>query len=100
MASVDTFKRLFEGASLKAEDLFLLESFQIGYLPGWAPERELAAVLWARPAISRYLIKRCPAIEDYVQRVMAEHSSIEDLQELAVCEDTLVWTIADLLVYN
>jgi hypothetical protein len=31
--------------------LFLLESFQISYFPGWVPEREFAAVLWAYPAL-------------------------------------------------
>ena len=34
------FKRLFKGVELKVEDLFLLESFQVAYLPGYVSERE------------------------------------------------------------
>jgi len=46
---------LFKGVSLEVEDLYLLEAFQIGYFPGWVPERELAVVLWAYPSIKRFL---------------------------------------------
>ena len=38
-------RKLFAGVDLDIEDLYLLESFQITYLPGWVPERELAVVL-------------------------------------------------------
>jgi hypothetical protein len=30
---------VFASATLEADDLFLLESYQIAYLPGWVPER-------------------------------------------------------------
>jgi len=100
MANSDCFKRFFKGASLEAEDLYLLEAFQIAYLPGWAPERELAAVLWDQPALGRYLIKRCPSIKEYVDRVLAQFGPAANPAELASLGDKLVWTIADLLVYN
>ena len=91
---------MFRGASLEAEDLHLLESFQIGYLPGWVPERELAAVLWAHPGIKRFLAKKCPPVVDFLNRITAQYGPSADEQELEACADTVVWTIADLLVYN
>ena len=91
---------LFAGATLEVEDLYLLEAFQIGYLPGWVPERECAAVLWAYPSIQRFMVKRCPSIRDFVQQVMESFGPAKDEQELMACEQKLVWTIADLLVYN
>ena len=100
MTAADTFRRMFQGASLEVEDLFLLESFQIGYWPGWVPERELAAVLWADPALRRFLLKKHPPIAGLVERVLAQFGPAADEQELAAFGDELVWTIADLLVYN
>ena len=100
MTSVETFRRMFRGVCLEAEDLHLLESFQIGYLPGWVPEREFAAVLWAHPSIKRFLVAKCPSIQVFVERVVTAHGPAPDQRELARCAEELVWTIADLLVYN
>ena len=69
MSCVDGFRSLFEGVSLEADDLLLLESFQISYLPGWVPERELAAVLWAHPYIQRFLVRKHPPIAAFIDRV-------------------------------
>lgn len=96
----DRLKRLFAEASLDIEDLFLLESFQIGYLPGWIPEREFAAVLLAYPPIKRFLLARCPAITSFIEGVLAQHSGASSPDDLEDCTDKVVWTIADLLVYN
>ena len=100
MSTFTAFKRMFKGVSLDVEDLYLLESFQIGYLPGWAPEREFAALLWAYPSIKRFLLAKNPALADYVARILAQFEPVGNPQELAACADTLLWTIADLLVYN
>ncbi|UCB44103.1 MAG: hypothetical protein JSV77_05585 [Dehalococcoidales bacterium] len=67
MASADTFKLMFKGVSLDAEDLLLLESFQISYLPGWVPEQEFAALLIAHPDIKRFLVNKCPTIAYFVE---------------------------------
>jgi hypothetical protein len=72
MAVADTFRRMFEGVSLEIEDLYVLEPFQISYLPGWVPERAFAAVLWAYPAIRHFLVKRHPPIAEFVERVMGQ----------------------------
>lgn len=100
MASAKFFKTFFRDATLEIEDLFLLESFQIEYLPGWVPDLELARVLWAYPAIKRFLLKKCPEISGFVERVTSQYGEVGSPDELALFEDTLVWTIADLLVYN
>jgi ubiquinone/menaquinone biosynthesis C-methylase UbiE len=100
MASVEVFKKFFEGASLEAEDIFLLEKFQIEYWPGWVPERELSAILWEYPGIKHFLMRKCPEISTFLDKSTAEFGPAKDPAELACCEETLVWTIADLLVYN
>ena len=100
MAPVSTFRRMFPGVALTVEDLLLLEPFQIAYFPGWVPERELAAVLWAHPMLRRFLVVRCPDVAGLLQSAMAQYGPAQDDQELARCGDALVWTIADLLVYN
>ena len=96
----ELFKSMFVGAVLAADDLLLLEAFQIGYLPGWVPEPELGTVLQARPYIHRFLESRRPDLVPFLQRVRdAGTSGVADA-ELARCEDLVVWTIADLVVYS
>jgi ubiquinone/menaquinone biosynthesis C-methylase UbiE len=97
---LNLFKRTFKGVTLKVEDLYLLESFQIGYLAGYVAERDLAAVLWAYPPIKIFLEKKFPQISDFVARIMTKYGPAVNELELAECSDRLVWTIADLLVYN
>lgn len=93
-------RRVFEGVDLHVEDLYLLEPFQIEYFPGWVPQRELASVLWAHPAIDRFLRTRAPAIAMFLDATKARHSSPADRSDLTQSEDTVIWTIADLIVYN
>jgi len=100
MTAVSTFRRMFPGVTLTVEDLLLLEPFQIAYFPGWVPERELAAVLWAHPTIRHFLVARCPDVAGLVKSALAQYRPAKDDQELARCSHTLLWTIADLLVYN
>jgi ubiquinone/menaquinone biosynthesis C-methylase UbiE len=94
------FKKIFKGNTFRVEDLYLLESFQISYLPGYLPEREFAAVLWAYPPIKTFLEKKCPDIVSFIEHVIAAHGPAKDQQQLGEYCDTVVWTIADLLVYN
>lgn len=91
---------MFRDATLEIDDLFLLESFQIALLPGWVPERELGVVLVARPEIARFFVARCPEVAGFVESVTAEHPGATDPEQVAACGDEVVWTIADLLVYN
>ena len=100
MTRADSFRRMFGGVSLDVEDLLLLEAFQISYLPGWVPEREFAAVLHAYPDIATCLRKRQPKSGSFMARVLTDYPPASDHQALASCADEVVWTIADLLVYN
>lgn len=95
-----SLRHFFRGVTLEVEDLFLLEAFQIAYLPGWAPERDFAAVLWAYPAIQRFLAHKHPPVASYLEGILAQHEPVGSDEELAGCADNVVWTIADLLVYN
>lgn len=94
------FKSLFKDAAFRIEDLYLLEPFQIGYLPGYVPEREFAAILWAYPPIKTFLETKQPGITGFIEHVMAENGPAESELELAGCGDIIVWTIADLIIYN
>ncbi len=100
MDAVDTLKEMFKKITFEVEDLFLLEGFQIGYLPNRLPEQELAAVLWAYPVIKRFLVKKHPPIADFIERIMAQFGPVTDPQALVEFGDRVVWSIADLLIYN
>jgi len=100
MSTVDIFKKFFKGATLEINDIFLLETFQITYWPGWVPERELAAVVWEYPTIKQFLLKKHPSISNLIEDACRKFGPAANPEELAIFEDTLVWTIADLLVYN
>ncbi len=93
-------RKLFAGADLCIEDLYLLEPFQIEYLPGWLPERDLACVLWAHPPIDRFLRVRCPSVSQFLDTTKAHHPPSSDRTAVAQAEEAVVWTIADLIVYN
>ena len=93
-------KKLFANVDLEIEDLYLLESFQIGYLPGWIPEREFALVLWAHPSIDRFLRIKCPEVARFLDASKARYVRSEDPRDIARAEDVVIWTIADLIVYN
>ncbi len=93
------FKKMFPEVILELDDLYLLEWFQISYLPGWVPEQAFAAVLQANPGIKRYFVTRYPPIATYIDQILTQQPDYSD-QQLADYIDRVLWTIADLLVYN
>ncbi|VGO14924.1 hypothetical protein PDESU_03494 [Pontiella desulfatans] len=100
MDLIQHFRNMFPGVELEIDDLLLLEAFQIAYLPGWVPEQEFATVLQARPEIRRYLEMRCPSISGFLASASENHQNIHGKQQLEQAEERVVWTIADMLVYN
>ncbi len=100
MASVELFKEIFRGVVLEIEDLYLLEPFQITYLPGWIPGREFASVLENRPEIATFLMKKCPEIKPFLEKIKKEYAAEPDKPAFSESADKVVWTIADLLVYS
>ena len=99
MGCADHCRKLFRGARLDVEDLFLLEPYQIAYLRERAPQRELAAALHANPAIETFLVSKCPEAAEWLGGVTAGFGPAKDEDELAGFIDSLVWEIADMIVY-
>jgi len=95
----DALRETFPDLNPGVEDLFLLEAHQIADLPERAPPRELAAVLHAHPAVGRFLIRRHPAIEEYLTQLLAEHGPAGGT-DLAACEQALARELADWIVYQ
>lgn len=100
MSNGNKAMREFSDVSLGVEDLLLLEGFQISYLPGWVPERELAAVLWAHPTIRRFMVRKYPPAAPFIDRIVAQHGPADTEQELRDCSDAVVGTLVFELIYN
>jgi len=100
LSRANFFKEFFKNADLELEDLLLLESFQLSYLPGWVPEDAFSTVLFQHPAIRRFMVKKCPEIGDFISKVIEEGEPASCTERILEAEDELIWTIADLLVYN
>lgn len=93
-------KKLFDNIHLSPEDLLLLESFQINYLPERVPQKEFAAVLRAYPFIQEFLVSKNASIENFIKTILKENIAINDKRVIDDCSDELIWEIADLIVYN
>ncbi|RAO99559.1 hypothetical protein PW5551_03540 [Petrotoga sp. 9PW.55.5.1] len=91
---------MFTTEKLELKDFYLLEEFQIAYLPGWIPEREFAVALWANPSIEDFLKRKCPVITDFINRIKKENEPIKDNNELAICIKKVLQTCSDILIYN
>lgn len=92
-------RELFQGVDLGVEDFYLLESFQIAYLPDRVPQREFAAVLRANDSIKRFLITKHPPLAGFIEDVLARYGPAANQQELDAYSDRLVWEIADQFIY-
>lgn len=93
-------KELFKGITLKAEDLLLLEAFQVKYLPDRVPQKEFAALLRAYPVVHRFLISRYPPIEPFVAKILKENKQEGNKDTIDYYCREVLWEIADLIVYN
>jgi len=91
---------LFPQISLSWEDLFLLETFQIKYLPDRIAVKEFATLLHTFPVVYRFLISRYPVIDAFLSRIKEENQSPADRRLIEEqCQEAL-WEIADLIIYN
>jgi SAM-dependent methyltransferase len=93
-------REFFSGISLTAEDLLLLESFQIKYLPERVPLEEFSILIKKYPFIGQFLKLKEPTIEEFISSVLHENKQIGDGDLIQEICDELLWEIADLIVYN
>ena len=94
-----TLKKHFAGLTLNIEDLLLLETFQVKYLPERVPPKEFSVLLRANPDIRRFLISKYPPILDFINKILKENKPINKSNIDRYCQE-LLWEIADLIVYN
>jgi ubiquinone/menaquinone biosynthesis C-methylase UbiE len=98
MASPGYRQRLevwFGDLPLEVDDLFLLERFQLLTLRERAPKDALAAVLAADQRLRRYIITRCPELQEWIADLVA--AAVPTTVEH---ERSVVWELADQLVYQ
>jgi len=93
-------RELFPDITLKVEDLFHLETFQIKYLPERVPENEFSVLLRANPFIQRFLTTKEAVIESFVNEALKRNEEISDKKVIDELSQELLWEIADLIVYN
>lgn len=100
MGYSNKLRELFPGISIHAEDLLLLETFQIKSLPERVALKEFATLLRANPVVHRFLVSKYPPIASYLDKILLENSVIEDKSLIDMqCQEAL-WEIADLIIYN
>jgi SAM-dependent methyltransferase len=92
-------RRTFADLDPRPDDLLLLEAHQVAALPSRAPSTEMAAILHAYPSIGRFLRARCPSISNWLAEIQAAHPPLRGA-DLASAEETLLWEIADEIVYQ
>lgn len=100
MGYSEQLKKLFEGIILGAEDLLLLESFQINYLPDRVPQKEFSALIRKYPFVRNFLISRNSSIESFINSVLSEFKDFENETLIKEYCQEVLWEIADLVVYN
>lgn len=93
-------RELFPEITLDWEDLLLLESFQIKYLPGRVPEEEFSAILRIYPVVHRFLVSKYPPISSFLTGILETNKPVVDSEIIYdQCQEAL-WEIGDLIIYN
>ena len=100
MAYSEYLRKLFPGITLEAEDLFLLETFQVKYLPDRVPKREFSVLLHANPVIRRFLELKYPPFEEFLHTVLTEYKPATNIKTTVESCQEILWEIADLIIYN
>ena len=93
-------RKKFAGITINVEDLLLLETHQIKYLPDRVPGKEFATLLRANPVVHRFLISRYPPIEDFLDSILKENKPINNKRTIEKYCQELLWEIADFIIYN
>ena len=93
-------KEIFKDTNLVVEDLLLLESFQIKYLPERIPQKEFATLLRTYPAIHHFLVNKEPTIIPFIEKVLKENKIVSKPEMVKDYCNEVIWEIGELLIYN
>jgi len=84
---------------LSFNNLLLLESIQLSWMPGHVPEEDLAIGLCANPVIDWYLRKKCPQLIPWLDKLMHVSAELLTTERIYQAEQAVLKTINDWLVY-
>jgi len=81
--------------------LLLLEQVQLGWLPGWLREPDLAVALRANPAVEWFMRHKCPKLNEWLDGVMGSlpAGGGTDPAEVRRAEVAILSQIEDLVIY-
>jgi len=99
MAYSQKLRELFPEIGLHAEDLLLLEAFQIKYLPDRVAPKEFTTLLRTYPVLQRFLVNKYPPIAAFLTRLFDTYKPVPKQQIEEQCQEAL-WEIGDLIIYN
>lgn len=88
-------------SQLSFNTLLLLEEVQLSWLPGWLPEKELAAALYANPTVEWYMRHKCPALNGWLDGLLSAGASLPAASpaEIRQAEVAILQSMTDLIVY-
>ena len=93
-------QKLFPEVVLHPEDLLLLETIQIKYLPERVAVKEFATLLAAYPVVHRFLLAKYPPIASFLSQILKENPTIKEQAHIEEHIHEALWEIADLIIYN
>ena len=100
MEYAEHLRKIFPDLTLVPEDLLLLETFQISYLPDRVPSKEFAVLLHENPVVHRFLLAKHPPIKEYLDGIMKKRFAINnDITVNRFCQKVL-WEIGEMIVYS
>ncbi len=79
--------------------LLLMEKEQIGWFPGWLPEKELGIVFTNHPHIAWYFMHKNPNVKDWVNMVIQQTQDQNDPVVIKQAEKTVLNAMQDLVIY-
>ncbi len=79
--------------------LLLLERVQLSWMPGWVPARDLAFALHGNPEVLWYMRHKCPDLNGWLDRILAENADVEGPEDVRSAEINVLKTINDWVVY-
>ena len=100
MTYAHSLREMFPGITLVPEDLLLLETFQIKYLPERVAKQEFLTLLREYPVVQRFLLAKYPPIASFLNSLQAEYTPPGDRDQILEQCDKALWEIADLIIYN